>query len=179
MEYGLKTTANNMSLSEIINQDTPTDSFIVILTFGCCCLSAILAVFGNVMIIWLITSVKSMRSPTNLFIANLAVSDILIGALVIPFQFQTTLLRRWVLPWFMCYMCPTIQVITVSNSVFTLTAIALERYRAVIYPLIAHISKKYAKVEIVIIWVFSILLSVPTVVALKVSDFHFMADSNN
>jgi hypothetical protein len=160
---------NNLSFNHIINQESPTDNLIVFLTFFCCCLSAVLAVFGNLAIIWIITSVKSMRNPTNYFIANVCVSDIFIGALVIPFQFQVTLLRRWVLPWFMCYMCPTIQVIMVSNSIFTLTAIALERYRAVMYPLKAHISKLNAKVVIFIIWIFSILLSLPTIIALRVS----------
>jgi hypothetical protein len=53
--------------------------------------------------------------------------------------------------------------------VFTLTAIALERYRAVIHPLKAHLSKFNAKVEISIIWIFSILLAMPTILALKVS----------
>ena len=157
------------NMTQIRDQDSSTDSFIIIVTFSCCCLSAIFAVFGNLMIIWIIGSVKSMRTPTNLFIANLAVSDILIGVLVIPFQFQTTLLRRWVLPGFMCIMCPTIQVITVSNSVFTLTAIALERYRAVVYPLLAHISKLNVKIEILIIWVCAVALSVPTILALRVS----------
>ncbi|XP_054156876.1 QRFP-like peptide receptor [Oppia nitens] len=142
--------------------------YVIMLTFSCCCLSALLAVFGNTMIIWLIATTKSMRTPTNLFIANLALSDILIGALVIPFQFQTNLLKRWVLPYFMCYTCPTIQVITVCNSVFTLTALALERYRAVMYPLLAHVSKFNAKIEILVIWVLAIGLSVPTIIALKV-----------
>ncbi len=168
MDYRLNN-ENNLSFNHIINQESPTDNFIVFLTFCCCCLSTFLAVFGNLAIIWIIASVKSMRNPTNYFIANVCVSDIFIGALVVPFQFQVTLLRRWVLPWFMCYMCPTIQVITVSNSIFTLTAIALERYRAVIYPLKAHISKLNAKVVIFIIWIFSILLSLPTILAFRVS----------
>ncbi|CAG2174525.1 unnamed protein product, partial [Oppiella nova] len=159
---------NITPLPLIPSQETVANDYILALTFGCCCLSALFAVFGNIMIIWIIGWAKSMRTPTNLFIANLAISDIMVGALVIPFQFQTTLLKRWLLPHFMCYVSPTIQVIAVSNSVYTLTAIALERYRAVMYPLRAHVTKLNAKVEILGIWIFSILLSIPTIIALKV-----------
>ncbi|CAG2108210.1 unnamed protein product [Medioppia subpectinata] len=128
------------------SQGTAANNFIITVTFGCCCLSSLLAIFGNSMIIWIVGCARSMRTPTNVFIANLALSDILIGTLVIPFQFQISLLKRWLLPDFMCYLCPTIQTITVSNSVYTLTAIAIERYRAVKYPLLAHVSKLNAKI---------------------------------
>ena len=37
-----------------------------------------------------------------MYIANLALADIIIGMFAIPFQFQAILLQRWALPPFMC-----------------------------------------------------------------------------
>jgi leucokinin receptor len=50
-------------------------------------------------------------------------------------QFQAALLQRWNLPHFMCPFCPFVQVLSVNVSVFTLTAIAVDRHRAIIEPL--------------------------------------------
>lgn len=51
------------------------------------------------------------------------------------FQFQAALLQRWTLPDFMCAFCPFVQAVSVNVSVFTLTAIAIDRHRAIINPL--------------------------------------------
>lgn len=50
-------------------------------------------------------------------------------------QFQAALLQRWNLPHFMCAFCPFVQILCVNVSVFTLTAIAVDRHRAILKPL--------------------------------------------
>jgi leucokinin receptor len=49
-------------------------------------------------------------------------------------QFQAALLQRWNLPYFMCPFCPFVQVLSVNVSIFTLTAIAVDRHRAILEP---------------------------------------------
>ena len=46
----------------------------------------------------------------NIYIGNLALADVIISTLYIPFQFQAALLNKWALPAFMCKMCPFVQV---------------------------------------------------------------------
>lgn len=70
-----------------------------------------------------------MHTITNFFIANLALADVTIGMFAIPFQFQAAILQRWNLPEFMCPFCPFVQAVSVNVSVFTLTAIAIDRHR--------------------------------------------------
>jgi leucokinin receptor len=139
--------------------------------FLCLCylLVSLTSVIGNTMVIWIVARSLRMRSVTNYFIANLALADILIGALAIPFQFQAALLQRWNLPYFMCSFCPTVQCLSVNVSMFTLTVIALDRYRAVIYPLTARTSKLHINFLIGGIWSLAFLLAVPTWIAFKVS----------
>jgi len=42
-------------------------------------------------------------------------------------QFHAALLQRWDLPEFMCQFCPTVAVLSVNISIFTLVAISLDR----------------------------------------------------
>ncbi|XP_057326628.1 RYamide receptor isoform X2 [Microplitis mediator] len=129
---------------------------------------SVLAVVGNSLVMWIIATSRRMQSVTNCFIANLALADIVIGLFVIPFQFQAALLQRWNLPYFMCAFCPFVQILCVNVSVFTLTAIAIDRHRAILKPLSARPSKLRAKMIIAGIWVISGLLAAPMAAALRV-----------
>ena len=64
-------------------------------------LTSITAVVGNSLVIYVIIC-RRLKTVTNLYIANLACADVVIGVFVIPFQFQAILLQRWTLPSFMC-----------------------------------------------------------------------------
>lgn len=48
------------------------------------------AVVGNSIVLWFVVRSRKLRTVTNIFIANLSIADILIGALSIPFQFQVS-----------------------------------------------------------------------------------------
>ncbi len=54
------------------------------------------------------------------------------------------------------------QVLTVTVSILTLVLIALDRYRAVMHPFKAKLSKNMALGAILAIWVISLLLALPT-----------------
>lgn len=71
---------------------------------------SLLAVLGNALVIVIIAKNRRMHTVTNIFIANLAVADVIIGMFSIPFQFQAALLQRWVLADFMCSLAPMVQV---------------------------------------------------------------------
>ncbi|XP_065293876.1 RYamide receptor-like [Dermacentor albipictus] len=141
--------------------------FIVLLSifYG---LISLVAVAGNFMVMWIVATSRRMQTVTNFFIANLAVADIIIGLFSIPFQFQAALLQRWVLPEFMCAFCPFVQVLSVNVSIFTLTAIALDRYRAVMSPLKARTTKLRAKFIICGIWTLAVAAALPCALALRV-----------
>nr|BAO01073.1 neuropeptide GPCR A23 [Nilaparvata lugens] len=130
---------------------------------------SVLAVVGNALVMWIVATSRRMQNVTNCFIANLALADIVIGLFAIPFQFQAALLQRWNLPDFMCPFCPFVQVLTVNVSVFTLTAIAVDRHRAILNPLSARPSKLRAKLFIACIWGIAGFLAAPMAIALRVS----------
>ncbi|XP_071545319.1 substance-K receptor-like isoform X2 [Panulirus ornatus] len=129
---------------------------------------SLVAVLGNALVIWIVATSRKMHSVTNYFIANLALADIIIGLFAIPFQFQAALLQRWNLPEFMCAFCPFFQTLSVNVSIFTLTAIAVDRYRAIVFPLNARRSKFWNKVLLAFVWLASTFLAVPNAIALRV-----------
>lgn len=47
---------------------------------------SIIAVVGNSLVIWIVATTRQMQTVTNLFIANLAFADVIIGMFAIPFQ---------------------------------------------------------------------------------------------
>lgn len=45
----------------------------------------VVGVLGNVCVVLVVVSFPRMRSPTNLFIANLAIADLLVNVVCLPF----------------------------------------------------------------------------------------------
>ena len=130
---------------------------------------SIIAVIGNGLVILVIVKNKKMQTVTNIFIANLALADVIIGLFSIPFQFQAALLQKWVVADFMCSMAPFVKNVSVCVSVFTLTVISIDRYIAVIYPLKAGFKERVAAVVLAFIWIFSCASSVPDALYLYVT----------
>ncbi|XP_035217876.1 tachykinin-like peptides receptor 99D [Stegodyphus dumicola] len=132
---------------------------------------SLVAVIGNACVLWVVASRRRMRTVTNYFISNLALADIVIGLFAVPFQFQAALLQKWLLPAFLCAFCPFVQVLSVNVSVFTLTAIAFDRYRAVLHPLKRRgTSKLSAKLTILGIWLVGAIAAAPYVAAFRVTS---------
>ena len=103
------------------------DSLIIVLSilYGVIILTALL---GNSLVIYVVIVSPRMRTVTNFYIANLAFADVTIAMFAFPFQFHAALVQRWDLPEFMCKFCPTVGVLSVNISIFTLVALALDRY---------------------------------------------------
>ncbi|XP_014277089.1 RYamide receptor [Halyomorpha halys] len=130
---------------------------------------SVAAVVGNGLVIWVILTSRRMRNVTNYYIANLALADIAVGLFAIPFEFQAALLQRWVLPNFMCPFCPFVKTLSISVSIFTLSAIALDRYRAILYPLTARASRVHFRVVISVIWIAGGVMAAPFAYGLRVT----------
>lgn len=69
----------------------------------------LLAVVGNALVIMTLVQNRRMRTITNVFLLNLAVSDILLGVFCMPFTLVGTLLRDFVFGELMCKFIPYLQ----------------------------------------------------------------------
>ena len=88
----------------------------------------ILAIGGNAIVCFIIMAYQRMRTVTNYFIFNLAVSDILMTVICLPFTFvYSALLGYWP---FGAFLCPTVSYVQSSSvflSAFTLVAMSIDR----------------------------------------------------
>ena len=90
----------------------------------------VLSVTGNLMVIWTVWRKKHMRTVTNYYIVNLAVSDFLVALFVVPLK-----LLEYTAPcsWnvftndALCSALSFVLPVFVFTSVLTLVAISLER----------------------------------------------------
>lgn len=141
----------------------------------------LIGVGGNALIVILFCRQQRMRTDTNVFIMNLAISDVLICC-VSPGTLINTLLmdRQWTLGLFLCKTLPGVITIAVFSSSFTMTAVALNRF------LVARSNKHLLNWQrwslITSLWLISVLFSLPIVLhseVIKVSHFSSAITSDN
>ncbi|CAH1794365.1 unnamed protein product [Owenia fusiformis] len=129
----------------------------------------IVAVGGNAMVCYVVCLYPSMHTATNYFIVNLACSDILTAILCIPFTFiSTALIHHWPFGSVMCPVVFTSQVAAVCLSAFTLVAISLDRFIAIIFPMRPRMTTKISLVIIALIWLFAIAVAMPSAIVAKI-----------
>uniref|UniRef100_A0A8C6N355 Pyroglutamylated RF-amide peptide receptor n=1 Tax=Mus spicilegus TaxID=10103 RepID=A0A8C6N355_MUSSI len=93
-----------------------------------------LALFGNSLVIYVVTRSKAMRTVTNIFICSLALSDLLIAFFCIPVTMLQNISDKWLGGAFICKMVPFIQSTAVVTEILTMTCIAVERHQGLIHP---------------------------------------------
>lgn len=69
----------------------------------------LLAVIGNLLVILTLIQSRRMRTITNLFLLNLAVSDLFLGVFCMPFTLVGMLLRDFIFGEIMCKLLPYLQ----------------------------------------------------------------------
>lgn len=94
----------------------------------------IAGLIGNMLVIYVVTRFAKMKTVTNLYILNLAISDVLF-LISLPFLITTTILEHWVFETAMCKIFFVLYSINFITSVFTLTALSGDRYLAVCHPI--------------------------------------------
>ncbi|XP_069771616.1 prolactin-releasing peptide receptor-like [Narcine bancroftii] len=128
----------------------------------CYVLVVFVGIFGNYLLLYVICKTKKMHNVTNFFIGNLAFSDMLMCATCVPFTLAYAFHPRgWIFGKFMCYFVFLMQPVTVYVSVFTLTAIAVDRYYATVHPLKKRISIATCTYILAAVWLMSCALAAP------------------
>ncbi|KAL4636043.1 G-protein couple receptor IHR2-like [Arapaima gigas] len=141
----------------------------------------LLCMLGNMLVCLIVLRDRRMRTVTNLFILNLAVSDLLVGIFCIPTTLVDNLITGWPFTNTVCKMSGLVQGMSVSASVFTLVAIAVDRFRCIVYPFQSKITLLVAKATIVTIWVLALVIMCPAAVMLTVQrvENHYMVHNED
>ncbi|XP_004632365.2 histamine H2 receptor [Octodon degus] len=121
----------------------------------------LITVAGNVVVCLAVGLHRRLRSLTNCFIVSLAVTDLLLGLLVLPFSAIYQLSCKWSFSKIFCNIYTSLDVMLCTASILNLFMISLDRYCAVTDPLRypVLITPVRVAISLVFIWVISITLS--------------------
>ncbi|KAG8135293.1 hypothetical protein E2320_008317, partial [Naja naja] len=119
------------------------------------------SIVGNATIIWIILSHRRMRTVTNYFIVNLALSDLLMSALNTVFNFVYACHNVWYFGEGFCRFHNFVPVTAMFVSIYSMTAVSMERYMAIVYPFKQKLSAANTKRIIGIIWLVACALAFP------------------
>ncbi|XP_064871497.1 trace amine-associated receptor 13c-like [Oncorhynchus nerka] len=95
-------------------------------------------VFLNILVIISISHFKQLHTTTNLLIFSLAVSDLLVGLIVIPVVTVALMESCWDFGEYFCVFQIYITFLCTSLSLGNLVLISIDRYVAVCDPLLYH-----------------------------------------
>ncbi|XP_035669435.1 neuropeptide FF receptor 2-like [Branchiostoma floridae] len=147
----------------ILKQTVPIISVFVLsyfVVFAMC-------VVGNVLVCFVVLKIPRMRNVTNFFILNLSVSDLLVSVFCMPFTLVDNIIKGWPFGDVMCKLSPAVQIVSVTASVFTLVAIALDRYYAIIYPTEPKFTIRRTMYVIAGVWILAIIVAIPQILLIQ------------
>nr|XP_046909878.1 probable G-protein coupled receptor No18 [Dermatophagoides farinae] len=126
-----------------------------------CIALIIVTIVGNVLVIIVVARFHRMRTVTNILLASLAIADITVASLVMPFTVVYDLYRYW--PWgpVLCHFWISCDVMCCTASILHLCCVAIDRFWAITRPLRYRslISKRRLFCCILIIWLCSAAIS--------------------
>lgn len=128
----------------------------------------VLGVFGNALVCYVVLRNRAMQTVTNIFITNLALSDILLCLLAVPFTPMYTFIGRWAFGKTLCHFMPYAQGCSIYISTLTLTSIAIDRYFVIIYPFKPRMKLSTCITIIIAIWLVALLATLPYGLYMKI-----------
>uniref|UniRef100_A0A6P8IF99 Prolactin-releasing peptide receptor-like n=1 Tax=Actinia tenebrosa TaxID=6105 RepID=A0A6P8IF99_ACTTE len=125
----------------------------------------LLALVGNSLILIVVVSSKSMKNTTDIFIANMALSDLIFPLLVIPRRIVEIYFgdRRWLISGtaglVLCKLVFFLQDLSTAVSIFSLILITIDRFYAIVLPLKRFLMTKRSCILIAsLTWVLGIVI---------------------
>ncbi|KAM3175079.1 hypothetical protein ACTXT7_009230 [Hymenolepis weldensis] len=135
---------------------------------------------GNVLVIVAILIVKKLRSPTNLLIVNLAVTDFLVSILVLPFAIAYQIFEYWPFKQAICDLYSISDVLLCTLSILSLCTISIDRYMAITKPFQYALKRtpKRMFIMILISWLLSAAISVSPIFGWERQNTPFFCNYN-
>uniref|UniRef100_A0A8B9MY55 Dopamine receptor D2 n=1 Tax=Accipiter nisus TaxID=211598 RepID=A0A8B9MY55_9AVES len=130
-------------------------------------------VFGNVLVCMAVSREKALQTTTNYLIVSLAVADLLVATLVMPWVVYLEVVGEWRFSRIHCDIFVTLDVMMCTASILNLCAISIDRYTAVAMPMLyntRYSSKRRVTVMIAVVWVLSFAISCPLLFGLNNTD---------
>ncbi|XP_061574329.1 endothelin receptor type Aa [Cololabis saira] len=140
----------------------------------------VVGLVGNAALLRIIYQHKCMRNGPNALIASLALGDLIYIFIDIPITVYKLLASRFPFDYnnfglFLCKLVPFLQKASVGITVLSLCALSMDRYRAVAsWSRVQGVGiPLFTVVELVTVWVLSLVLAVPEAVGFDMVTFNY------
>lgn len=143
------------------------DPFSLIVVFFTILLSLFCLVGNSLTIVAVSKDTSLKKSVTNYCVVSLAIADIIVGAIIIPFRgFYEFNQRKWIFGYLLCDIWYATNISTCTASILNLCLISLDRYVSIFDTLNydSRLSRKKVVIYIFLIWIISILISFPAMI---------------
>lgn len=165
-EIGKKKKMENLTSGTSVHLNCTSGRHTVIFTlipvvYGC---NFVIGIVGNSMVVAVIYCYMKLKTVANVFVLNLAVSDLTFVLTLPMWATFTATGYHWPFGGFLCKASAGLVIFNLYTSIFFLTALSIDRYLAIVHPMRSRRRRTllYARLTCVLIWVFAFVLSVPT-----------------
>ncbi|RUS79029.1 hypothetical protein EGW08_013212 [Elysia chlorotica] len=139
----------------------------VIMTYvcvACYLLICVLGLIGNGLVIYVVLMYAKMKTVTNMYILNLALSDFFF-LIILPFLATTTIVEYWPFGFAMCKIYYVVYSINLFGGVFNLLLMSADRYLAVCHPIrsVKYRTPRIALFVCLCVWSVSFLVMLPVI----------------
>uniref|UniRef100_A0A8D8QSE4 Neuropeptide Y receptor n=2 Tax=Cacopsylla melanoneura TaxID=428564 RepID=A0A8D8QSE4_9HEMI len=136
-------------------------------------LTALLSLTGNTTAIVVLTCGRRSSGDLKVFLMNLAISDLTMAIFSIPFTYTMFLYGRWLFPTWFCPIVMMMQHVSVIVSVYTLAAIGVDRYKAILHPFDSRMKRYQSRYVMLGIWMMALAISSVQLVVSKTRAFKY------
>ncbi|XP_048745615.2 5-hydroxytryptamine receptor 1-like [Ostrea edulis] len=126
-------------------------------------------IIGNSLVCMAVALVKRLQTPSNLLILSLAVSDLLVAVLVMPFAATGEAAGHWPLGDIVCDIFTSLDVILCTASILNLCMISVDRYLVITRPFKYAMKRTPRRMAVMIasVWILSVVISIPPLLGWK------------
>uniref|UniRef100_A0A2K5PWP6 G-protein coupled receptor 161 n=1 Tax=Cebus imitator TaxID=2715852 RepID=A0A2K5PWP6_CEBIM len=118
---------------------------------------------GNLVIVVTLYKKSYLLTLSNKFVFSLTLSNFLLSLLVLPFVVTSCIRREWIFGVVWCKFSALLYLLISSASMLTLGVIPIDRYHAVLYPMVypMKITGNRAMLALAYIWLHSLIGCLP------------------
>lgn len=118
----------------------------------------LISISGNGIVVYIFTTTKSLWTPSNLLVINLAFSDFLMMFTMAPPLVVNSYNETWTFGPFMCELYAMLGSLFGCTSIWTMTMIAFDRYNVIVKGLAGKpMSINGALLRILGVWAFALI----------------------
>ncbi|XP_044534541.1 C-C chemokine receptor type 1-like [Gracilinanus agilis] len=128
----------------------------------------IVGLLGNAAVVLILTKYKRLTSMTNIYLFNLAVSDLLF-LVTLPFWIHYEKQNDWVFGNTMCKLLTALHYLGLFSEIFFIILLTIDRYVAIVHAVFAiRVRRVVLSITTSIItWVVALLTSLPDIIFTK------------